>query len=631
MLGERTCASRARRSRLKMRISPLAGRFMRLDRMAVMEPIFIDVTWTTPTEGTDSRDASFAICEYARRYAGLTPMLHVTLTGQTREALQAIVARARASGIRNILALRGDPPRGLARWAAPPGGLSCAEELVRLIREEHGDWFCIGVAGFPEGYKEPFLAAEGGVYPISTAGDGSGDHGHDHISSHPRSSTSSDDTAVAAAVDAVRAKVAAGADFVLTQCVFDADAFLKFVARCRAAGVPDSVPIIPGILPVPGLDAFRRMTAYTGVHVPDAMRADMEACAGDDEAAREVGRQHVVALCRRLLEAGAPGLHLYTLNLELGTRAVLRDLGLARGAEARRLPWRPSVEEGRQAESVRPIFWANRPRSYLARTESWAEYPAARWGDAGNPAFQAVHESHFDSVVVGTAEDRRALWGESLADEAAVWEVFARYLEGRVPRLPWCDTVLLSETSTIAPRLISLNRAGFCTINSQPRVNGARSDDPVFGWGGAGGYVYQKAYVECFCSPAHLAALMAAAADCKSATFTAVDAQGHLYSNCRHRGVQAVTWGVFPGKEVVQPTVVDEAAFLAWKDEAFALWKRVWASAYDAASDTAELLAQVHDTWFLVHVVDHDFLSGDVFAVFEDAIRRLKPAAALPE
>jgi len=584
-------------------------RFLRIDRMAVLEPIFVDVTWTTAAGGRDSREGTFSVCEYARQYAGLTPMMHLTLTGMTRADLVLQLRRAREAGIRNILALRGDPPKGATEWTACEGGLSRAEELVRLIREEHGDWFCIAAAAFPEGYKEPRVPWGGQPH------DEEGAEGSGTVDVADR----------AAAVAAAAAKVAAGAELLLTQCVYDAGAYAAFVADCRAAGVPASVPIVPGVLPVHGYEAFRRMTAYTGVAVPEAMQAALDAAAvsGDEEAVRAEGLRLVTALCRELLEAGAPGLHFYTLNLETATRGLLREVGLARGAEARRLPWRPLGDGAKASEQVRPIFWANRPRSYVARTRDWEEHPTGRWGAGESPAFGALTESHFGGVAAsaGSKEERRALWGEAeaLGDEAAVCDVFARYLEGAVPRLPWCDQALLAETAPIRDRLARLNRAGFCTVNSQPRVNGAKSDDPVFGWGGPGGRVYQKEYVECFCSPALLAALMAAAPGHPSVTFTAVDASGNLYTNCKRRGVQAVTWGVFPGKEVLQPTVVDEAAFLAWKDEAFQLWESVWASAYEEDSAAAETLHGVRSSWYLVHVVDHDFVAGDVFSAFEEA------------
>lgn len=238
------------------------------------------------------------------------------------------------------------------------------------------------------------------------------------------------------------------------------------------------------------------------------------------------------------------------------------------------------------------------------------------------------------------------MWGEAPRAHEDIWSVFAGYVEGRVPRLPWCEVALLPETSVIQTQLATLNREGFLTINSQPQVNAARSDDPTFGWGGPGGYVYQKAYVECFCPPSHVCALMDACASGRrpGITYHAVDVNGRGFTNSKAgagaaaaasggvlpedapwSSVNAVTWGVFPEKEILQPTVMDPDAFRgAWRAEAFALWTRQWAVVYDDDSDSADLLHSIHDSYWLVNIVDNDFLGGDVFGVFEDALRGLK-------
>lgn len=212
------------------------------------------------------------------------------------------------------------------------------------------------------------------------------------------------------------------------------------------------------------------------------------------------------------------------------------------------------------------------------------------------------------------------MWGDCPLSEEDVFAVFVNYVKGKIARLPWCETMLLPETGTISQQLVDLNRAGFLTINSQPRVNGVRSDDATFGWGGSGGYVYQKAYIECFCSPGNLAALLEACKQFPAVTYHSVDMRGNAYSNYRHKGVQAVTWGVFPAKEVLQPTVVDPEAFLAWKAEAFALWQDQWAAVYEEDTVSYNLLHDIAETYFLVSLVDHDFIAGDVFAVFYRAM-----------
>jgi methylenetetrahydrofolate reductase (NADPH) len=170
--------------------------------------------------------------------------------------------------------------------------------------------------------------------------------------------------------------------------------------------------------------------------------------------------------------------------------------------------------------------------------------------------------------------------------------------------------------------LATLNEAGFLTINSQPRVNAAPSDHEVHGWGGPGGYVYQKAYVEFFCSSEHLVALKEALAAYPSMRYSACNAKGDFETSSTS-SVTAVTWGVFPDREVVQPTVVSKDAFLVWKDEAYGLWLSQWKSIYPADSASAALLQKIHDTYWLVTIVDHDYINGNIFGLFNSAIANL--------
>lgn len=253
----------------------------------------------------------------------------------------------------------------------------------------------------------------------------------------------------------------------------------------------------------------------------------------DDAAVKAYGVELAASLARNVLDAGAPGLHFYTLNLERSVNRILGTVGLVR-EPSRSLPWRPSAHAKRQSEDVRPIFWANRPESYLSRTSSWDEFPNGRWGDARSPAY-GEPEHHLLGDAMGRPEERRAIWGEALAGEGDVREVFARYVTGQIPRLPWCATQLASETTVIQETLARMNRHGFLTINSQPRVAGAPSDDPTFGWGGPGGLVYQKAYVEFFCSPETLRDLMHTAAGHPSIVYHASDASGNTYTNAKKK------------------------------------------------------------------------------------------------
>jgi len=158
---------------------------------------------------------------------------------------------------------------------------------------------------------------------------------------------------------------------------------------------------------------------------------------------------------------------------------------------------------------------------------------------------------------------------------------------------------------------MGLNNLGMLTINSQPRVNASLSTDPYVGWGPAGGFVYQKAYVEFFCKPDVLDTIMASMDRQKSFSYMAVNKKGVQKGNVKESSINAVTWGVFPGREINQPTVVDVKSFMAWKDEAFALWGE-WSSIYDEGSESRKLIESITDEYYLVNIVDDNFVAGDL-------------------
>ena len=612
--------------------------YVRMDRMAAMEPLWVCVTWNSSAKSKQTRKSAdeaegdgdvtlsgaqlrtLDIVGNAQKYCGVDVMMHITCTQLTRSVTREILAKAKEKGIHNVLALRGDPIRG-TKWSQCEGGFANATELVRFIRSEFGSHFCIGVSGYPEGWK------------------GEETYRHD--------------------LEVLREKVRAGADIVLTQMFYDSSKYSQFVRDARELGI--TVPIIPGIMPIQSFKAFLSMTKYCRCRVPEDVMSSLREVKDDDEAVRSLGVDIMVNLCRKCLDDGAPSLHFYTLNLEGSVRNIIGRLQSsplnvtgtssgqnsqqqeqqkqqrvqARNPSRRRLPWRASTLPGREKEDVRPIFWANRPKSYLSRTETWDEFPNGRWGNADSPAFgQLAENSHFFSFYSGTAEERRAQWGEGteIQDFSDVYEVFARYVEGKVTRLPWCEEPLQLETLSLVEKLSSYNRNGFLTINSQPAVNGAPSEHPVFGWGGPGGRIYQKAYVEFFTSAANLALIMerldsGGAASGAPATrydgivFHAIDSAGNSYTNCTTRSTNAVTWGVFPGKEVLQPTIVDPAAFMVWKDEAFSLWLEIWASIYRDDSPAADVIHRIHDGYYLVNIVDNDFMSENrIFRLFEETI-----------
>jgi len=329
-------------------------------------------------------------------------------------------------------------------------------------------------------------------------------------------------------------------------------------------------------------------------------------------------------MCKQLIDLGVPCLHFYTLNLEKSVLQILDGLSLSEGVQLRRsLPWRPSPATHRCKEDVRPIFWNNRPKSYLARTMSWDEFPNGRWGDSRSPAYGDLNDYHLMTLHFDKSIDLKSLWGQDPKSEQDIFDVFTKYVTGEIIRLPWTDNPLALESESIKDRLKLLNRNGFLTINSQPSVNGVPSDHSVHGWGGAGGFVYQKAYIEFFSSPT----LLSKIADLiklkyPTLTYLAVDVKGNFQSSydLDHRITIAVTWGVFPGKEILQPTVVDTNSFFVWKDEAFALWN-LWGNIYDEDSTSRNLIQKARDSYYLISIVDNNYITGNIWDIFMEIAR----------
>ncbi|KAJ1973124.1 methylenetetrahydrofolate reductase (NAD(P)H) met13 [Dimargaris xerosporica] len=546
----------------------------RLERMYKLGPEFIDVTWGA---GGTTSDLTLEICRTAQSVYGLETCMHLTCTNMPIDKIDMALREAKDAGIQNILALRGDPPRGAAEWVKCDNGFANAVDLVRYIRKQYDDYFCISVAGYPEG----------------------------HIDSEDKEQD----------LHFLKAKVDAGADYIVTQLFYDTELFLRWVDQCRAIGI--NCPILAGIMPIQSYNGFQRMTTLCKTAVPDTIHQKLEPIKDDDQAVKNFGVQLAIDMCNQLRAGGHLGFHFYTLNLEKSTRLILEGLKFVAPVEKLRpLPWNPSKGRRRRDESVRPIFWRNRTRSYIARTEGWDEFPNGRWGDSRSPAYGEL--DGYGMALRYNKDACLAQWNHpsSLED---VYATFAKYCLGQVKFLPWSDVPLNLEATLICDHLARINSQGFLTVNSQPAVNGANSADPNVGWGPKNGYVYQKAYLEFFVSAEALQPLVRSIErDHPLITFYAVNRHGDLKTNTSSDEPNAVTWGVFPGQEIKQPTVVEVVSFMAWKDEAFELWNQ-WAELYTPGSSSRQVIQEIADSWFLVNMVHNDFQQPmeAIFNVFD--------------
>jgi len=249
-----------------------------------LEPSFVSVTYGA---GGSTRRNTLEMVTRIRGETGIEAMAHLTTAGHSRGELREILAELRDAGIDNVIALRGDPPRGVEDFMPAPDGFAFASEFVRFLRAEGFD-FCVAGAAYPE----PHPAAE------------------------------------SRAMDLVRLKekVDAGVDFLITQLFYDNALYFDFITRARAIGV--TVPIIPGLMPVRDVDQIQRITYGCGATIPSRLARRLERV-DTPEAAEEVGIEWATEQAVELLERGAPGIHFYTLNQSNATRRIFENLARA--------------------------------------------------------------------------------------------------------------------------------------------------------------------------------------------------------------------------------------------------------------------------------------------------------------
>ncbi len=226
------------------------------------------------------------------------------------------------------------------------------------------------------------------------------------------------------------------------------------------------------------------------------------------------------------------------------------------------------------------------------------------------------------SLHVTVAQALR-FWGAPMSS-GDVNNLFIRHLNGELGAIPWSEEGFNEETGTIRESLVKLNSRGWLTLASQPAVNGLRSSDSVFGWGPNNGFVFQKAFVEFFIPSADWRILeqkLQSSELSDMICFYATNAEGDFISSDIARGADAdsglreastnaVTWGVFPGKEIVTPTIIEEVSFRAWSEEAFSIWTE-WAKVYGKGSESEKLLEAIRTDSWLVNVIHHDYVEKD--------------------
>ncbi|THY82057.1 methylenetetrahydrofolate reductase-like protein [Aureobasidium pullulans] len=608
----------------------------RLSRMAhSLRPLFVNVTWGA---GGSTSTKSLALADMTQRQLGLTTCLHLTCTNMSRKLIDGALEQAKALGIRNILALRGDPPRSdeyrsneLENEEEDDSNkeFTWAVDLVRYIRKEYGQYFCIGVAAYPEGHSDQ---------------------------SHPEHQHATYD------LPFLVEKVEAGADFLMTQLFYDVHAYQDYekLLRQHESGAFKTIPIIPGLMPIQSYQILKRTTKLSHANLPSELSNRLEPIKNDDEAVKRAGvdiLSEMVETLKKNSYSGPKGFHFYTLNLEKAVAHIVErckligavnnvaveddDTPVANGngdkkAKARR---RSSIansapqnrvvidKTSRSASSGSATFEAfddeagvpgedppsrkdalaiSEGEGALGREATWDDFPNGRWGDARSPAYGEI-DGYGVSLHVSIPSALK-LWGYPV-DTKDITSIFARHVRGELDAIPWSEEGLNPETETIREELAGLISKGWWTVASQPGVNGFRSDHEIFGWGPPSGFVFQKPFVEFFCSHEDWTRLRTKLDKDDQVTYFACNGKGDFQA-ADEESLNPVTWGCFTGKEIVTPTMIEAVSFRAWAEEAFGIWTE-WRHVYPPRSPSAKLLREIRDNYWLVNIIHHDFTENN--------------------
>ncbi|EED95512.1 methylenetetrahydrofolate reductase [Thalassiosira pseudonana CCMP1335] len=274
----------------------------RMDRMLVnTNALYTDMTWGA---GGSTADLSLELALHAHK-TGHVSNMHLTCTNMEKDgdpvkAVHDALQQAYDGGIRNIVALRGDPPEGEKEWTATEGGFSCALDLVKYIRKTFGDKFGISVAGYPEGHPNRISQL-----------------------------SEEEDEDYKKEMDYLKEKVDAGGDFIITQMFFDAEVFKTFVNDCRTWGI--TCPVVPGLMCINAYPGFKKMTKFCKTRVPKSLEERMDAIKDDADAVKKFGVEFGAEISRNLLDSGVKILHFYTLNLEKVVYGITDELGITSG------------------------------------------------------------------------------------------------------------------------------------------------------------------------------------------------------------------------------------------------------------------------------------------------------------
>ncbi|KAH0583602.1 hypothetical protein H2248_009221 [Termitomyces sp. 'cryptogamus'] len=569
----------------------------RISRLCILNPLAVSITWGA---GGSTRERSLELTSLTQLEYGVDTVLHITCTNMERGSVNDALQAAKANKIQNILALRGDPPRGKEEWIPIDPNFQHAIDLVKFVRStpEFSDHFCVGVAAYPDGHPDSHLDPD-------------------------------------TELNYLKEKVDAGADFIVTQLFYDVDRFLEWVKMVRAKGI--TVPIIPGIMPIQTYSSFLRLVKLCGIRVPQYVMGALAPISHDDQLVKDYGIKLAAEMIERITKQNVvPCFHFCTLNLEKSVQRVLEILGWTGTTSplhnrliaetAGNVIHPPASVDGTEF-MVTPITATNTAafglaslpaseteagRGELNNAASWDEFPNGRFGDYKSPAFG--DQDRWGGPAMRNDEVSQWRHPKTLDD---LTQLFLDHLHSRIATTPFSQTALSPESILILGHLEKLTKRGWWTVGSQPAVDSASSADEVFGWGPRSGYVFQKGFVEFFCTVEDVDAIERRVEERGEGWvhWFAGDVKGECRGNVPEDARNAVTWGVFPGQEIVQTTIIEKESFISWKEEAFSIWAD-WASFYRPGSPERTLLESVRNERWLVSIVHHDYKNVDSLWTF---------------
>lgn len=255
--------------------------YVTVNTLKTLRPSYVSVTYGA---GGSTRAKTVTLVEKIKSEIGIESMAHLTCVGHTRGELSQILLELKNAGMDNVLALRGDPPKGETKFVKPDGGFEYGSELVAMVRENFD--FCIGVAGYPEGHVE--------------CPDKQKDLEH------------------------LKIKVDAGGDFIITQLFFNNEAYFRFVDAAQKIGI--RAPIIAGIMPITNFQQIQRFAAMCGAVIPPLLQEKLEQCKDNSNCVEQIGIDYATKQCDELLRKGVPGIHFYTLNKSTATKTIFENL-----------------------------------------------------------------------------------------------------------------------------------------------------------------------------------------------------------------------------------------------------------------------------------------------------------------